>query len=707
MLSYLEFALINAVMVVPLAILTEIAGRTFRRPALTHLLWVLILVKLVTPPLWQIPLIDRDWVMSVGRQLIPPALVDVDSMELRQRLSGVTEDSVNELKSQVSPRPRPRTLAARDNRPVPTKETLQSFLAKAVRSENVRLLAIAGLLNVWAFGALIWFVVQGMRCVRFRWALHQGNPAGVDLQRQADRIAQRLGLSCSPTVWLMPGVMSPMLWGSGQSLLLIFPELLLDRLDEDATGTLLTHELSHYRRRDHWVRVLALLTTGFFWWHPVVWWARREIEAVEEECCDAMVVSIAPTAPKRYAEAILDVVDFLAEFELKIPALATGIGQVPFLRQRLTWIMHGPRRQDIGYCGWALCALLVCLLPLQPSWVSARTTLLPSELVAANPLPVESPDNSDMVMVEPASEQAVASIAGRGIEGTGQSQRTPPNLSRWSGFEVRAQSLDGRFVVMGNRHYQSLLNLKTGHEFDLNDFLIQSIAFARNSFEFVSVSGDGVLRLWNAETCEVSRAWQIPGGPAKSVDLSEDGTLIATGGRDGIVRIWNRSLTQPVRELPRELAPINCVRFSHSQDLLAIATGDWMSPQTGRIALVDTLRWAELISMNWNAPAAVVAFHGDGQTLISGDWQGRVARWSLVSGELLGLSSGHKDLMAAAEFSSNSSPLLEIVIPDLPVNTGWDEPEPVDRSFWPFSGWRFNSAGNVNSTLSSGLQLKR
>ena len=27
-----------------------------------------------------------------------------------------------------------------------------------------------------------------------------------------------------------------------------------------------------------------------FWWHPVVWWARREIEAAEEACCDAWVV---------------------------------------------------------------------------------------------------------------------------------------------------------------------------------------------------------------------------------------------------------------------------------------------------------------------------------------------------------------------------------------------------------------------------------
>ena len=110
--------------------------------------------------------------------------------------------------------------------------------------------------------------------------------------------------------------------------------------------------------------------------------------------------------------------------------------------------------------------------------------------------------------------------------------------------------------------------------------------------------------------------------------------------------------------------------------------------------------------MNWNSAAAAVAFHEDGKTLISGDWEGRAARWSLASGELLGFSSGHKDLMAAAEFSSNASPLTEIEIPDLPVDVNWDEPAPTETSLWIFRGWGLNPAGNVNSS-GAGPTLKR
>ncbi|WP_373652993.1 M56 family metallopeptidase [Schlesneria sp. DSM 10557] len=704
MLTYLEFALINAMMIVPLAILSEIAGRTFRRPTLTHLLWVLILVKLVTPPLWQVPLIDREWLVTVGQQLIPPVLADVDTIELRQRLAGLSEDSIHESQSQPSPRPRPRSLADQDRRMAARDETIQSYVTRSLRSQNLRLYALAVLLNVWALGALTWFVVQGMRCIRFRLALQQGCAAGTKLQRTADVIAQRMGLAQAPTVWLMPGVMSPMLWGCGRSPLLVFPELLLDRLDEEATATLLTHELSHFRRRDHWVRVLALVTTGLFWWHPGVWWARREIEAAEEECCDAMVVSIAPSVPRRYAQAILDVVDFLAEQELRMPALATGIGQVPFLRQRLTWIMSGPRRQDIGLCGWGLCALLVCLLPLQPSWVGAQGTLLPATV---SPMAQLSVPWDAISSVAPMAGDPVASPVTEGTKNTDSAEGEPGKVTRWSGSEVQAQSSDGRLVVVGNEGFRTLLDLEAGREIELIDFSIEAMAFGQGSREFVSVSRDGMLRLWNTQTLKIDREWKVPGGDVKTVDLSADSSWIATGGRDGVVRIWNRSADKVMQEFPRELAPINCVRFSPYSALLAVATGDWMSPRTGRIALVDSRDWSEVISMNWNSPAAVVAFHADGDSLVSGDWQGRVARWSLSTGELLGLSRGHEKFMAAAQFSSTASPLLEIDVPDLPSHWSWNEVEPGESGLRIFSRWGFYSLYNLSPASASSMSAKR
>ena len=692
MLSYLEIALINALMIIPLALVAESAGRVFRRPALTHLLWVLILIKLVTPPICQIPLIDRDWVASTSRQLLPQVVFEVDHFEIGSRRSF----SPDELQNSAKTKSRPRTLAEIDKRLIDSKSSMTAIAASWIRSENFRQLVMAFVLVVWAIGALVWFVIQGIRCVRFRLSLRQGDAAGLELQRFADRLARRMGLPYSPMVWLMPGVMSPMLWGSGQSLFLIFPERLLDRLDDAATGTLLMHELAHYRRRDHWVRVIELLATGFFWWHPVVWWARREIESVEEECCDAMVVAATSEVPKRYAEAILEVVDFIAERPLRMPALATGLGQVPFLRQRLTWIMRGPRRQDFGYCGRILCLLLACVLPLQPSWLAARPPL-----VQATPQlkpPKQRPQETPVVLLSVAHASEPSDSSEILLTELPISRENMKMQSSWSGAEIRSQSMDGRFVVIGNQSNQCLFDLETGREFSLNDVAIQAMAFAQNTHEFVTIGAEGVLCLWDAETHHVARDWKIPGGPPKSVDISADGNWLATGGRDGIVRIWNRASDHPVQEFPRELGPVNCVRFSPNGDLLAVATGDWLTPESGRIALVEFRTGEERVSMNWNSPAAAVAFRADGESLISGDWQGRVARWSVASGELLGLSKGHKDLMAAAEFSPNGSLLTEIDIPDLPPDSKWAEPDMPARARWFLSLWGLKPTAKPTSS---------
>jgi len=664
-------------------------------------MWVLILVKLLTPPVWQIPIVDRDWLISFVRPVKSVVIAKTEVVEPTAQVTNSTLSLVAD-NTRPAPKPRPRTLAERDQRMATKSVSPMTATVRWMRGQSARQLLFDVLLIVWAVGALIWFSVQGFRCVRFRLSLANGCAAPPELQQFSNELAGRLGLKRSPTVWLMPGVMSPMLWGTGQSSLLIFPEQLLDRLDPDATGTLLTHELAHYRRRDHWVRIVALAATGFFWWHPVIWWARREIEAVEEECCDALVVKASTAPPKRYAEAILETVDFLAEFRLKMPPLATGLGQVPFLRQRLTWIMRGPRRQDLGYCGRVLCLLVLCTVPWQPTWVSARTSapvVVPQ--VPFVPIQHEESPASPLTIIE-SGELADASQPQIVVP----MDETPVVPSRWSGYEVRSHSTDGRFVVMGNKSSHSLLDLESGKDFDLTDYVIRAMAFSPSSNQFVTIGSDGMLRLWNGATCEVRQAWQIPGGPAKSVDISSDGCWIVTGGRDGVIRVWSFGSPLPVRELPRESAPVNCVRFSSNDELLAAATGDWMSPQSGRIALFNVGSWAERISMNWNSPAAVVAFRADGDSLTSGDWQGRIARWSLATGELLGLTEGHKDLVAVAEFSPNGSSLHEIHVPDLVTDSTWEESDSRDEFRWFFNRWPMKSQGTNAVPRSNGQMIR-
>src|SRR5438477_633544 len=67
----LSYGLANAVCAVPLAFLAFLAGKYARRPALAHSLWLLVLVKLITPPLFRF---DFAWLPPEP----PPASRSVD-----------------------------------------------------------------------------------------------------------------------------------------------------------------------------------------------------------------------------------------------------------------------------------------------------------------------------------------------------------------------------------------------------------------------------------------------------------------------------------------------------------------------------------------------------------------------------------------------------------------------------------------------------
>lgn len=104
-----------------------------------------------------------------------------------------------------------------------------------------------------------------------------------------------------------------MLWTLTLCPRLIFPDALWGRLDPEQRDALLAHELAHLKRRDHWVRLLEIVVTGLYWWNPLVWWARCAVREAEERCCDAWVVRAFPDRTFKYASAIIETLDCLAD----------------------------------------------------------------------------------------------------------------------------------------------------------------------------------------------------------------------------------------------------------------------------------------------------------------------------------------------------------------------------------------------------------
>lgn len=367
--TLLEIGLSNAAVATLLAVGALAVSKLWRRPAVAHSLWLLVLLKLVTPPLVGIPLLGSP------QSAVVPAL---SASELFQSVLLVPEQEPQEQPWQTlvgnaatvagslmveEPPPVAGELPPASEEVAPAEEP-SALLALVTSGAWQSYLVFA-----WISGSCLWLSLAFARVMRFHRVLRHARRAPSAVQAEVRGIARRLGLGMCPAVWFVPGRVSPMLWGMGGPPRLLLPDVLWSRLNSDQQATLLAHELAHLRRRDHWVRGLEMVVTALYWWHPVVWWARHELRRAEEECCDAWVVWSLPRAARAYATALVETIDYLAESHAALPAEASGIGQTHDLKRRVTMIMRGSTPRSLTRGGFlAVLGLATVLLPVLPTW---------------------------------------------------------------------------------------------------------------------------------------------------------------------------------------------------------------------------------------------------------------------------------------------------------------------------------------------------
>jgi beta-lactamase regulating signal transducer with metallopeptidase domain len=359
-----QVVLSNAVVATALALLASAVGLVCRRPALVHSLWLLVLIKLITPPIWQVELFRLPPAKS------PESLTQAFVLPVRSENQidiAEVDKCLHEDDEEMDAAEKP--ILVREDTASPASQNLTpslSFLTENIwKWSSLRPL----LWSVWLAGTVGCLLVAVIRVIRFQLLLRWAEPAPSDLQERVQLLAECLGLASVPRVWLVPGAVSPMIWPIGLRPRLLVPFGLLDRLTPEQRDTLLAHELAHLLRRDHWVRGLELIVTGLYWWHPVVWWGRQAIREAEEESCDAWVLWLLPASSRAYASALVEALDFLAGARpALLPPAACGLGQFQTLKRRLTMILTGTTPRALSRLGFLAVLGLGILLPVLPTW---------------------------------------------------------------------------------------------------------------------------------------------------------------------------------------------------------------------------------------------------------------------------------------------------------------------------------------------------
>jgi len=420
-MGVLESMLWSAAEATALAV-AVLAGSRLHRPAapLRHALWLLVLAKLLLPPLAVGPFglgrvralaveTARSWVSGAPREQAPTALrhapalaperpaagedIDAGWEEVPARMDldpdaplAIDEDPAAAALAMEEPVGPPEAAATPGATP---SQPLAGVAALAGR------LAPPAALAVWLGVALALLASRTARIVRFDRAVRRASrPAPPEARAEAARIAARLGLRRLPEVLAVAGGIPPLLWAPGKPRVLI-PEALLEPGAGEALRAALAHELAHVRRRDHWTAWIELLAGCLWWWLPPVAWARREMGTAADEAADAWAVW-ALGDRKTYAKSLLEAVAVAAAGPWPAPACGRALGERDAIQRRLTMIMRNRLDQRLSPPSLALVALAgLLVLPGAPDRTAAQDVpggaSAPAPAVGAEPAPVPVP----------------------------------------------------------------------------------------------------------------------------------------------------------------------------------------------------------------------------------------------------------------------------------------------------------------------------
>ncbi|MCB9847627.1 MAG: hypothetical protein H6814_04360 [Phycisphaeraceae bacterium] len=185
-------------------------------------------------------------------------------------------------------------------------------------------------------------------------------PAPDSVRSLVEESAQELGLRRAPRSLMVSDRVSPMVW-CGWRTTLVLPGALWSELDESGRRAVVQHELAHIRRRDHWVRWAEMLVATLYWWHPVVWWARRRVREEADLACDVWVTALMPGVRAPYARALLMTKQYVSAGGAGVPLVGIGAvspGAKRFSR-RITMVMTTRMNPRTSIVGVALAAMLV------------------------------------------------------------------------------------------------------------------------------------------------------------------------------------------------------------------------------------------------------------------------------------------------------------------------------------------------------------
>ena len=334
----LQMTVSNLLVALVLVILALVLQRRYRANALANVVWVLILLKLLTPPLVSLPLVELESLVESAPSTLTRSVVAEEG--------GFTDVVISaaELDSQDATRVE---LGLVDN-------------GSSIFSQVIVALGL-----VWIGVSALLLSVSLFRIIRFHIQIHRQSKAVEPwVQRSGHEVAATLGLVKTPQISVLPANISPFVWWLGGRPQIFLSQVAMEQLQPSELRLVLAHEMVHIKRFDHCVRWLEWLAAAALWWNPVMWVARKQLRLTEEMACDAAVVQMMGVAKYDYASSLLNMAEILAKSTNRPPTVASEFNSGGDLEKRLKMIISNKQLNISQGMRMLTIALAVCIFPV-------------------------------------------------------------------------------------------------------------------------------------------------------------------------------------------------------------------------------------------------------------------------------------------------------------------------------------------------------
>ena len=195
---------------------------------------------------------------------------------------------------------------------------------------------------------------------------------------------------------------------------------------------------------------------------------------------------------------------------------------------------------------------------------------------------------------------------------------------------------------------QKMLTL-AGHEQGTND-----VVFISNGTKLISVGQDQLVKIWDvARGVELLVLEDV--APLYTVTVSPDESLIATGGRDGVAKVWDIEFREIMFTLTGHTDVVSYVAFSPDSKYLATGSLDG----TTKVWDISSEGVSEWLTVAGHTRVVMgTDYSSDGQKIATASWDKKVIVWDVINGRKLLTIQEFDEALGSVAFSPDRAQIV-------------------------------------------------